>query len=615
MKKIQGRLKSFGFHTTQGKWTFDVSAITRAADAQPVAGADAQPQPSTPPQRLGGRDANLAKNNSKPPTRSGQQLHTESSCARDLPQSDDNDDDNAFMEPPPRQPVVKKQCINATSKVQYLPRIPSSMLMHILFDVRHQHLTQRLESKELLKFLFDRLDPKTMVLNVTKDKGIHVTPLVLKQVFDLLEGGEDIDLHTHIQASKALSTFRTLLGLEESHDLHASHLQKTLKDDLDLGSSTITDDMAIRFLFIIACNKLLFPSTDKNIRCKDVYLTRDLSCLPALNSCKAVVDDLREAALTWQADKAKKSFSLRNNIDTCYHTTQNLSSNTPPSIEPLATTSFPSMQAELRGLVDQISGEPRKTQAMLALASFDAKAKKASSYVTIGQQMLSDAHQAATRTLQAILNDEMDGNDSEDHDNQPHASQANDVDMYDGQNAQNVGPEYVLGAPPCTQDEIIHRLAIAPRPQRLTKRLARYVSSFKGDPQRAKAPQLTAHAVRKKFHIAMKCKSDTFIRIGLREFSGSDISESFLDGEMLSTQFMSYFIACMSYDGCHMADGGGYRVFLSQELGFLLPVMEEHYSIYYIYLILLATDFEMKQFTRFKRPIIDVCMHTHDNDC
>ncbi|KAK8448382.1 hypothetical protein SEVIR_7G039704v4 [Setaria viridis] len=105
-----------------------------------------------------------------------------------------------------------------------------------------------------------------MVLNVTKDKGIHITPFVLKQVFDLLEGGEDIDLHTHIEASKALSTFRTLLGLEESHDLHASHLQKTLKDDLELGSSTITDDMAIRFLFIIACNKLLFPSTDNNFR-------------------------------------------------------------------------------------------------------------------------------------------------------------------------------------------------------------------------------------------------------------------------------------------------------------------------------------------------------------
>uniref|UniRef100_K3Z0L8 Ubiquitin-like protease family profile domain-containing protein n=1 Tax=Setaria italica TaxID=4555 RepID=K3Z0L8_SETIT len=52
---------------------------------------------------------------------------------------------------------------------------------------------------------------------------------------------------------------------------------------------------------------------------------------------------------------------------------------------------------------------------------------------------------------------------------------------------------------------------------------------------------------------------------------------------MLATQFISYFIAYMSCDECHMADGGGYRVFLSQELGFLLPILEEeHYSIYCI---------------------------------
>ncbi|TKW21176.2 hypothetical protein SEVIR_4G178678v4 [Setaria viridis] len=127
----------------------------------------------------------------------------------------------------------------------------------------------------------------------------------------------------------------------------------------------------------------------------------------------------------------------------------------------------------------------------------------------------------------------------------------------------------------CTQDDIIHRPAIAPRPQRLSKRPARYVSPFKGDPQRAKAPQLTTNAVRKKFHTDMKCKSDSFIRTGLREFTGSDISESFLDGEMLSTQFMSYFVACMSYDECHMADGGGYRVFLSQELGEYVNIKED----------------------------------------
>lgn len=333
MKKIQGRLKSFGIRTTQGEWTFDVSAVTGAADAQPVAGADAQPQPTAPPQQPGGQDANLANNIIKPPTRNGQQLHGETSSDRDLPRSDVNEDDDAFMEPPPRQPVAKKQCINATSKLAKNPvkyaHAPTVRCAPSTFNSFVDHLTlwqrrrikdmgfggllcvaaERLESRELLKFLFDRLDPKTMVLNVAKDKGIHVTPFMVKQVLDLPEGGEDIVLSTHIQASKALSAFKTLLGLQESHDLNASHLQKTLKDDLELGSGMITDDMAIRFFFIIACNKLLFPSTDNNIRCKDVYLTRDLSCLPALNWCKAVVDDIREAALNWQSDKAKKSFS------------------------------------------------------------------------------------------------------------------------------------------------------------------------------------------------------------------------------------------------------------------------------------------------------------------
>nr|TKW32268.1 hypothetical protein SEVIR_2G157600v2 [Setaria viridis] len=810
MKKIQGRLKSFGIRTTQGEWTFDVSAITGAAHAQPVAGSDAQPQPSVPPQQPGGQDANLANNIIKPLTRNGQQLHDETSSARDLPRSDDNDDDDAFIEPPPRQPVAKKQCINATSKVQYRK---SYNLLHFEFCVRCapstfnsfvDHLTlwqrrrikdmgfggllcvaaERLESRELLKFLFDRLDPKTMVLNVAKDKGIHVTPFMVKQVLDLPEGGEDIVLSAHIQASKVLSAFKTLLGLQESHDLHASHLQKTLKDDLELGSGMITDDMAIRFFFIIASNKLLFPSTDNNIRCKDVYLTRDLSCLPALNWCKAVIlyldnlqcqhqiqhmDTPRPKYVTQNvikkiisADRTKDQqgkatfgvLPLRNIIDTCYHTTENPSSTTPPSIEPLATTRIHSMQAELRGIVHQISAGPRKTQAMQALLSFDAKAKEASRYVTIAQQMLSDAHQSATHILQAILNDEIHGNNSEDHGNQAHASdaaQANDVDM-NGHIAQNVGSENVFGgkkhdlnqgipdglqqnrteehdlppsealhdsiayhnchllntylilhiqvhtdemidhivphvrakgdpvAPspngtatntddalgpillqPCTQDEFIHHPAIAPRPQRLTKRLARYVSPFKGDPQRAKAPQLTAHAVRKKFRTDMKCKSDIFIRTGLREFSGSDIEESFLDGEMLSTQFMSYLVAYMSYDECHMADGGGYRVFLSQEHGeyvnieededfsqwesyqalavlqrdigdlnttkvklFLLPVMEEHYTIYCINFIhdrIDVIDSSPDDHTDYHQvfdsnvPIIVPCMHTDDNDC
>ncbi|CAN6329096.1 unnamed protein product [Urochloa humidicola] len=120
MKPIQGRLKSFGVRTTQGEWPFDVSVITGAAAAKPVSGADAQLQPSAPP---GFCDPNLEKNNSKQPPRSVQQPHAESSHARDLPQYHDNDDDNAFMEPPPRLPVAKKQCINTSVAVNATDKV------------------------------------------------------------------------------------------------------------------------------------------------------------------------------------------------------------------------------------------------------------------------------------------------------------------------------------------------------------------------------------------------------------------------------------------------------------------------------------------------------------
>lgn len=56
---------------------------------------------------------------------------------------------------------------------------------------------ERLESRELLKFMFYRLDLKTMVINVTKDKAIHVTPFAVKQVLDLADRGEILQLHTH----------------------------------------------------------------------------------------------------------------------------------------------------------------------------------------------------------------------------------------------------------------------------------------------------------------------------------------------------------------------------------------------------------------------------------
>jgi hypothetical protein len=117
MKQVQGTLTSFGFRTTQGQWTFDVSSVTWVTAPQPAARADAQPHPSAAPQPPSHCGANQMKNTSKPPGRNLQQANAETSRVRDLSPSDDDDDDDAFMEPPPWRPVAKKQCLNSSVHV------------------------------------------------------------------------------------------------------------------------------------------------------------------------------------------------------------------------------------------------------------------------------------------------------------------------------------------------------------------------------------------------------------------------------------------------------------------------------------------------------------------
>ncbi|KAG2563889.1 hypothetical protein PVAP13_8KG371800 [Panicum virgatum] len=331
-QQMHGRLKSFSVETSQGIWSIDVSSVTSAG--RPPADAARQPQPSARPQPQVPCDANMVKTKNMPPTRSVHQSHAGPSTGRDLHESDDDDD--AFMEPPPWRRVLKKQCTNANVAANATAKTTKTLVKYAHAPTVHcapstfnkfvDNLTlnqrikiiemgfggllgisaERIGSRELLKFLFDRLDPNSMVIELGKNRGIHVTPFAVKQVLGILDSDEDLPLQTNNHASKALSKLKIMLGLEESHDLHASHLQKILKDDLELCSNLIDDETAIRFFFIIASNKLLFPSIDNNIRCKDIYLTRDLSRLSDMNWCKAVVDDLRHAAHAYHIDKTKK---------------------------------------------------------------------------------------------------------------------------------------------------------------------------------------------------------------------------------------------------------------------------------------------------------------------
>uniref|UniRef100_A0A0A9MY68 Uncharacterized protein n=1 Tax=Arundo donax TaxID=35708 RepID=A0A0A9MY68_ARUDO len=103
-----------------------------------------------------------------------------------------------------------------------------------------------------------------------------------------------------------------------------------------------------------------------------------------------------------------------------------------------------------------------------------------------------------------------------------------------------------------------------------------YVSPFKSNINCPKVPATKANALRQKFCKSLKSSMDIFIAAGPNLFNGFDIFDSFGDSKMLSGKFMATYISFIRHDEqAHMPDGGGYRVFLSQQLGEVLNI-EEH---------------------------------------
>jgi len=56
--------------------------------------------------------------------------------------------------------------------------------------------TDKLVSREMLKYLYDRLDPDTMVLVLGKDRVIHINPFAVKQAFGIPDSARRI-ISTH----------------------------------------------------------------------------------------------------------------------------------------------------------------------------------------------------------------------------------------------------------------------------------------------------------------------------------------------------------------------------------------------------------------------------------
>ncbi|XP_002450520.2 uncharacterized protein LOC8076785 isoform X5 [Sorghum bicolor] len=526
-KFVQGRLKSFTLHTTQEDFNIDISDVTGVSQTLP-----AQPVHQQPP-------------------------HCPGPSSR--PRSEEDDDDDDFMQPPTRHPVMNnnqrrttKVVVNARrdGKVQkknasridpptkpkqqkltkYLhaptvrcaPSIFNSFIDLLTMSQRTrinnmnfggllQIRADKLVSREMLRYLYDRLDPVTMMLVLGKDRVIHINPFVVKQTFGIPDSGEELSLHTNQEACKALSDFKDFIGLQEAEDVHTKYLQEIWEADIELDSRMLDDNMCIKIFFMIASNKLLFPSSDNNIRAKDVYLARNLSRLPTMNWCKAVTDEIQEAARTWRLDRTTKvspsitgcaffllivyldnlrckhqinhkdiprakyfnqdlikkiiaadktkddqgkvtfgRLPLRDISDTVYHMPHHSILEKPANIQPVSAIQFPSILSELVGVVNVTVAKPKRKPLVQAFTEFDIKSKKATTYLNRGQLMLQTSHDQLIAKVRSILENQSCENNSIDHQAKPTAptaADANDLDMHDIHNGDNIQSEHVTEAP------------------------------------------------------------------------------------------------------------------------------------------------------------------------
>ncbi|TVU20680.1 hypothetical protein EJB05_32863, partial [Eragrostis curvula] len=468
--EMQGRLKSLILKSSQEAIQLDLPDIPGSS----VPGPNAQPQ--APPRLVPisavptAHTSSCANCASAPARRN---LKRNASASEPIVESDDDD----FMPPTKqhahararvsssvtgadlRRAMGHPACSKAPS-VRCAPSVFNKFIEHLSMPQRKkisdlgfggllQLPTEGLECSDLLAFLMDKLNPESMILEVGHEGGLPVNELAVQKVFKLPNGDMDPPSSTEEENTRALVEFRKLVHAERDKDVKCNHL-------LDLMRKLQLDNaLAIRIFFVVAFNKLLFPAVDNNIRGQDAFMTKNWSQFGNMNWCKALVNELRHAAITWRSERKKSipgcaiflivfyldnllcrysidhlctprakffhksvmeniiredrrkdrdgketfgNLQLRNVANTCYHHTASPQNGIPAAADSISSPAFTST-AELRSLISEILHSPSRNKASDGLKLFDANSSQAIRSIQCGTQMLLESHSEFIHTM------------------------------------------------------------------------------------------------------------------------------------------------------------------------------------------------------------------------
>jgi hypothetical protein len=151
--------------------------------------------------------------------------------------------------------------------------------------------TDALESRSLIRWLMDKLDPHDMTIRPGAGKELKITKDTVHLILGLpcAGGGREFtDWYGEVDAAAKLR--RDLNVGKEEFDV------VKLQDKIVLGND---DELSIRCFFLILFNRLLFPSASWGITNNEVLMTSNMARMADIDWCQLVYTDLCDAATRW----------------------------------------------------------------------------------------------------------------------------------------------------------------------------------------------------------------------------------------------------------------------------------------------------------------------------
>ncbi|WVZ70141.1 hypothetical protein U9M48_018833, partial [Paspalum notatum var. saurae] len=209
----------------------------------------------------------------------------------------------------PKHAQPNDDSYSAASPILNVRCNPGDVLFTIILLTRNQYaalvalgfgpfltmLTDAVESRNLLPWLLDKINPNDMVLSIGPGKNISVTPSITSMVLGIPHGGTNLKLYTTDEGRQFKKDLIKDLGQEcllDGDDIHISNLQEEiLKGNVD--------ELFFRCFFMIVFNRYLFPTTTYNFDYSDIIKLKHPEDFGKINWSQEVFNNLQFAIRRW----------------------------------------------------------------------------------------------------------------------------------------------------------------------------------------------------------------------------------------------------------------------------------------------------------------------------